>query len=266
MSYHTKVILDSVSPKGFRLTTMEVRFPRIVLAEFNTHRMLSRNSASSRAIPVARTLATVLGDPFIPIYWGKNQKGMQANEELTEYAQDQAQRAWLRARDAAVQAARELMDLGVHKQIANRVLEPFMWHTVIVSATTYKNFFALRCHPDAQPEIQRAAYMMREAMDKSAPSLVDYGEWHLPYIDDEDRKNFALPELKKISTGRCARVSTLTHDGNRDPQKDISLGTDLATKGHWSPFEHPATPLEGQFGNFLGWFQYRKEFPTESGL
>ncbi|HMI94653.1 MAG TPA: FAD-dependent thymidylate synthase, partial [Polyangiales bacterium] len=157
---------------------MQVTFPRIVLAEVNTHRALSRNSASSRAIPVERMLRRVEDDPFIPIHWGKNQKGMQADEFLDATDQIAAEEEWLRARDAAVESVRELLALGLHKQIANRLLEPWLWHTAIISATDWSNFFALRCHKDAQPEIQQAALMMRAARNASTPVRKYLGEWH----------------------------------------------------------------------------------------
>ena len=151
MSYSAKVLADSISPDGVRLTTMEVTFPRIVLAEFNTHRMFSRNSASSRAIPVEKMIQRVLDDPFSPVWWGKNQSGMQAAEELSGEALRLARQHWLDARDFAISCVRlfQAPEISLHKQIANRLLEPFLWHTVVVTATEWENFFALRCHKDA---------------------------------------------------------------------------------------------------------------------
>lgn len=265
MGYEVKILRDSVSPEGARLTTMEVTLPRIVLAEFNTHRMLSRNSASSRAIPVEKQIERVRADPFIPISWGKNGKGMQACEELGETSQEICRIIWLGARDQAVKAATRLLDRGVHKQITNRLLEPFMWHTIIVSATEWENFFALRCHPDAQPEIREAAVRMREARDASSPEKLLDHEWHLPLIrEDEDLASYDLDKRCKISIGRCARVSYLTHDGKRDPDADIALCDRLRESGHMSPLEHVATPEPGRWGNFVGWKQYRQLVPGES--
>ncbi len=269
------MVLDSISEAGDRLSTFEVTFPRMVLAEFNTHRVFSRNSASSRAIPVLKQLMRLEENPFIPIYWGKNQAGMQADEELSAEAQEAATAIWLQARDDAMTHARNLLELGVHKQIANRLLEPFMWHTVIVTATEWDNFFALRDHPDAQPEIRKIAHMMRDVMHESTPKLLLKGEWHLPYIL-EDEKEWALqnPELAiQVSSGRCARVSYLTHDGVRDLEKDIELYSRLVASGHMSPPEHPATPhfnkknMEGRrSGNFRGWKQHRKFLSNEDNF
>ena len=182
MSFDAKVLADSQSPAGYRLTTLEATFPRFVLAEFNTHRVFSRNSASSRAIPIAKQLRRVLEDPYVPIEFGSNQPGMQAGPALTGEKRDAAEHEWLHARDDAVRrvlglvtdpevaldgrrpardpaagrgrrprAAQPSEWLNVHKQVANRLLEPFMWHTVIVTATEWDNFWNLRCHPDAQP-------------------------------------------------------------------------------------------------------------------
>src|SRR5215469_16907494 len=187
MGYSARVLLDSRSPAGVRLVTLEVTFPRFVLSEFNTHRVLSRNSASSRAIPTSKLIERVESDPVLPLAWGRNQKGMSASDVLTDEEEEDAKRIWLSARDAAVEHARKLMELKVHKQELNRVLEPFLWHTVIVTATEWDNFFTLRCAPNAQPEIRAAALKMREAMEGSKPSPVPYGEWHLPLVLDDER-------------------------------------------------------------------------------
>lgn len=266
MSYDARILADSVGPHGVRLTSFLVTFPRIVLAEFNTHRALSRSSASSRAIPVEKQIERVLADPFIPIYWGKNQKGMQAEQELDREAQLSAKLSWLHAHQDAITHARGLLAVGAHKQIVNRLLEPFMWHTVIVTATEWQNFFSLRCHDDAQPEIRRIALMMRELYNDMIPDMVQPGDWHLPLVDWDDIVNPALaPYLKEISAGRCARVSYLTHEGRRDPTADIDLCQRLIASGHMSPLEHPAECLPSALreGNFVGWRQYRKLIPGE---
>jgi hypothetical protein len=279
-----KIICDSISPKGKRLTTMEVKMHRFVLAEFNTHRMFSRGSASSRAIPIKKRIEQVLTDPAMPLYWGKNQSGMSAAEEMDPTPKEVAIGQWLYARDQAVETVRMLSDLGVHKQLANRLLEPWLWHTTIVSSTEWMNFFGQRCainpetkQPFAQPEMHALAMAMQKAFYESTPKPVNYGEWHLPYITEEDY-NWAnewrypdwifLEKLKKISVGRSARVSYLTHDGKRDPNEDIKLADKLinAKPMHPSPLEHIATPyFEGQYkGNFEGWIQYRHSFENEN--
>jgi len=300
MGFEAKVLADSVSPAGHRLTTLEATFPRFVLAEFNTHRVFSRNSASSRAIPVAKQLRRLLEDPYVPIEFGSNQPGMQAGPPLTGAARDAAEAEWLAARDDAVRHVLGLMtspenvarfdDLGacleaaeaslksppggwlnVHKQVANRLLEPFMWHTVIVSSTTWGNFWNLRCHPDAQPEIRLIATKMREALEASEPTPLEPDEWHLPLIKESDREEAAsTEELIKISIGRCARVSYLTHAGTRDPSADVALYDRLLESGHMSPMEHPARPMTSAeldrsewSGNFQGWHSHRKQIPGE---
>lgn len=290
MTYSARVIADSISPLGSRLTSIEVTFPRFVLAEFNTHRVFSRNSASSRAIPVEKQLARIEQNPFIPIYWGKNQKGMVAELELDELATEEAKKEWLAARDSALKHTRRLMEIGVHKQLANRLLEPFMWQTVICTATEWDNFYALRNHADAQPEIREAARIMKLVHDENVPRKLNYGEWHLPLLTDEEVKEYTERglDVRKISSGRCARISYLTHDGRRDPLADIELADRLQASGHMSPFEHVAAPLtvtEAQgillshmtesndipcvdmqdmfCGNFRGWQQFRKTIPNE---
>jgi len=276
MSHSAKILADSVSPDGVRLTTLEVTFPRIVLAEFNTHRMLSRNSASSRAIPVEKMIRMVQEHPYVPTHWGKNQKGMQADEEVSPSQQAAAREEWLNARNAAVTSASILSKDGIHKQITNRLLEPFMWHTVIVTATEWLNFFHLRCHRDAHPEIRRAAELMRDAMNRSVQRVVNYGNWHTPLVEPGEAWDLEIAgvDVKKVSTARCARVSYLTHEGKRDPQADVDM-CDNKLSMHMSPFEHVARPVDGKdldvrhpsiksfWGNFRGWVQYRKEIPNE---
>lgn len=271
MGYSARILKDSIGPNGIRLTTLEVTFPRIVLAEWNTHRVFSRNSASSRAIPVQKMLQKVLDDPFIPIYWGKNQKGMQAEQELDASQQETALKLWLDARDRAVSVVQDLLQLGIHKQITNRLLEPFLFHTVIVSSTEWDNFDNLRDHKDAQPEIQRAASLLKQARAASTPRVLKPGEWHLPLVDDEERllaEGYSYAQLVRICVGRCTRVSYLTHDGKRDPQADLDLADRLQVSGHMSPFEHAAMALterETQWsGNFRGWLQYRKTLAGEA--
>jgi len=264
--FSARVLTDSVSPAGIRLTTMEVRFPRFVLSEFNTHRVLSKNSASSRAVPTNKMIDRALENPAMPVEWGVNKAGMSASEALTEEQAEEARAEWLRARDSAVEHVRNLQKFNVHKQVINRVLEPFMWHTVIVTATEWENFYSLRCAPNAQPEIRVAAELMREAMNASQPRTVGIGDWHLPLVQDDER-DLPIEQLKKISAARCARVSYLTHDGKRDIAKDIELCDRLLTDRHLSPFEHVATPAnDSEFhANFRGWIQMRKSVEERVG-
>lgn len=286
MPYSVEVIADSV-PAGKlfqstpRLTTLAVTLPRIVLAELNTHRMFSRNSASSRAIPIQRMIDKVMQDPFIPFYWGANQKGMQAHVEIDAASRQQAERQWLQARDVAVEQALKLSSLGVHKQLANRLLEPWLYTTVLVTATDWDNFFALRCHPDAQPELRRAAEMMRDATAASTPRRIAHGEWHVPYARDEDA-TVAATSLDNVwsdditpqtyarlllSAARCARVSYDASASVREQAEDIALAKRLAASGHWSPFEHIATPTHrlSYSANFWGWCQLRRLHRGEAG-
>lgn len=270
-----KIILDSITEAGDRLTTMEICFHRYVLAEFNTHRAFSRNSASSRAIPIEKQLEKIKNDTAFPIEFGSNQSGMQAGPPLVGKELEYAIEAWSEARDSAVEHAEKMLALGVHKQVTNRLLEPFMWHTAIISATDYKNFFGLRNNTLAQPEIHELARLMNIEYDKSEPTVLCEDEWHLPYLRDEDwYGDGTLEDLKKVSAARSARVSYLTQDGIRDLSKDIELYDRLtsADPPHASPLEHVAAPNAHnvqplvhcpvrlpKIGNFVGWTQLRHE-------
>lgn len=268
MPYQADVLLDSLSPAGHRLTTFVLRFPRFVLPEFNTHRMFSRNASSSRAIPTNRLIRQLQEDPVEPVEWGRNQAGMQAREVLSGDEAAAAAAAWHAARESALQHAEQLRALGVHKQVVNRVLEPWMWASVIVSSTTYENFFALRCHPDAQPEIKRLADLMRAAYEASAPVRRKAGEWHLPFIDGDEDRALPVETQKKVAVARAARVSYLNHAGARDIDADLVLHDRLLDAGHWSPFEHVAIATDGDlpFNNYVGWQAYRWQMEQERRL
>ena len=275
-----KVVADSIA-NGIRLTTLELQFHRFILPEFNTHRMFSRNASSSRAIPIEKMIKQVETNPAMPIHWGKNQSGMQARQEVLDV--DTVKGMWLSARDQAVDMAEWLMEENIHKQVANRITEPFQWIKVIVTATEWDNFFKLRDHPDAQPEIQELARCMKQSIACSEPTPLVAGEWHLPYVTGdtwEDTKE-DLSKAIKCSVARCARVSYNNHDNSApDIEKDIILADRLLEAGHMSPFEHQATPMEAVqwddytrwekgithmdrktnfwSGNFRGWVQYRQ--------
>lgn len=263
MGFEVKIIQDSMAPCGVRLTTLEATYPRFVHSELMTHRVFSRNAASSRAMPIKKVIEKVKNDPAMPIFWGKNKRGMSPIKEVNN--PDAAKALWLEARDKAVALAEELDSIKVHKQIANRILEPFVWMTTIITATQWSNWESLRLHQDAQQEIAHLAKLIKEARSQSTP--VDR-EWHLPYSTQEEIDTHGLETMRKVCVARCARVSYMTHDGVRDIDKDLELHERLLTgsgHGHWSPFEHIAralyTPLRS--GNFVGWEQYRKMHPNE---
>lgn len=262
------VVADSVQADGKRLTTLQLRYPRFIHSEFMTHRVFSRNASSSRAIPVARILADLEEDPVIPIDFGRNGRGMQAHGSLDGDTQSQARQIWLDGMRHAVETARKLADLGVHKQHANRVTEPYAWINVVVTSTKFQNFYNLRDNRQAQPEIVKLAQDMRKAVTCGRPRTLIEGEWHLPYVTLEEVKSLPYGTCLKASVARCARVSYALHDGAAtDLDKDSRLYDDLLFQRHFSPFEHQATPdlwRRGMGGNLgSGWIQYRKTLPDE---
>jgi len=298
-----KVILDSQSEEGKRITTFLLEYPRFIHSEFLTHRMFSRNAASSRAIPIEKMLERVCRDPAMPVFWGKNQKGMQAEEELSSVspvspfdpnldpmvsAEEMtspllnAKIEWLRARDFAVMQVQRLLALGLHKQLANRLLEPWMHIAVLCTATEYGNFFNLRYHKAAQPEFQALAKAMYEAYQASTPKVLKVGEWHLPFITEADQtlhEKYLADDplgqvnpwfLQQISAARCARLSYNNVDGTSSSiEADLALYERLmgGFPKHASPTEHQAqiAPNSGvQSGNFFGWTQFRKTIEGEN--
>ncbi len=261
----TRIIADSLNPVGNRLTTYVLTYPRFIHSEVMTHRMFSRNASSSRAIPVKTMIDKVLANPASPISWGKNEKGMQSSKELCKEDRAKAILVWNEAMLDAVKHAKRMMDLGVHKQIVNRIIEPYSHITTILTGTEFNNFFNLRAHEDAQPEFEELAFQMVDAYLTSQPKWLCAGEWHLPFCDQYTDAH-SIETLKKISTARCARVSYLNFEGNIDYAKDVVLHDDLMSSGHWSPFEHPAEALDNsdRYGNFTGYKQYRKFFSNEN--
>lgn len=283
MAITATIITDSISGAGKRLTTFQLCYPRFIHSEVMTHRVFSRNASSSRAIPVAKMIEQVRNDPAMPIHWGKNQAGMQAKEELGCMDLLRAKSRWRLAAESAAAHAEVMLEVGLHKQVANRLLEPFQWMHVVLTATEFDNFFELRAHEDAQPEIHELAIQMKAAMEASKPALLKLGEWHLPYVTDEDRHAIiqrtvstyedAAELARKVSAARCCRVSYLKHDGHPSTiEEDLTLCDRLAGARpiHASPFEHQATPdvrYGGEgcgwanpnlHGNLVGWVQSRK--------
>jgi thymidylate synthase ThyX len=260
-----KVIEHSISSYDKELVTLQLKYPRFIHAEFMTHRVFSRNASSSRAIPVAKMIEQVRNDPAMPIHWGANQAGMQAQAELEQPHRVQVQSLWQKAAREAADTAELMTKEGTHKQVANRILEPFQWMHVVVTATEWDNFFLLRDHDDAQPEIARLAQKMRLAMLRSTPRRLSTGDWHLPYVTGAERAECETLADKftaqKLSAARCARVSYLLHDGAEpDMAKDLALFERLAggVPIHASPLEHQGTPGGTDTGNFVGWTQFRK--------
>ena len=212
-----EIIADSVCPEGIRLISIEVTMARYVLAEMNTHRMFARNSASSRAIPVSKNLKDIKENIYYPIKWGKEQKGMQSFEVIEPNDSWMAFDIWKDASEYAIDCAEELVSIGVHKQFTNRLLEPFMYHTMLITATDWQNFFNLRLNADAAPDIQVVAEHMLNEINSSKPVELKHGEWHLPYVSGpnwEFYKNYSIDILRNVSVAKCARLSYLNNNSD----------------------------------------------------
>lgn len=284
MNFDVKVIEDSISPAGIRLTTITATYPRFIHSEIMTHRDRARNAASSRAIPWPKMRQMITTYPVVPVAWGAEQSGMQTAGEIPEKMRALAEEIWLEARNSAIKFADMLAKVGetyvqrgidvepgdesvrIHKSIPNRITEPWMWITVVMSATEWKNFFRLRCHQDAEVHFQKIAGMIRSELDRSTPVLRTL---HLPFVQTDER-NLNTDLIVKVSTARCARVSYLTHEGHRSIEADLELFDRLCNGsgfGHWSPHEHVAFAHSDPklcSGPFRGWEQYRKRFENEN--
>lgn len=294
-----KIITHSIDPRNdSTIVTFELEYPRFIHAELMTHRLFSRNAASSRAIPIDKMIQMVLDDPAMPHVWGLNQSGMQAETEHTNTAT--CVWAWEQAAKAAVKSAKLLQDLGLHKQIVNRVLEPFQTMKTVVTATEYDNWFFLRNHEHAQPEIHILAEVMLDELRTSDPQPLEPGQWHLPYVDivfshgeqasedtyhyEADGVEVSLQDALKVSASCCAQVSYRVLDQGLEKALRIYESLLGSKPMHASPVEHQASPmwelspehgdqlcdlfdngithlgsdLEYWSGNFKGWTQYRQ--------
>lgn len=276
-----EIVADSVSNVGARLTTLVVTLPRSALAELNTHRAFSRNSASSRAVPVARMIEYVQRTPYIPRAFSMNKSGMNAHEFIDSSSPkwEPVLQWWLDAAHAAVQKARQGQQLGIHKQDVNRILEPFLMHTVVISSTDWDNFFEQRLATDeagaplAYLPVFDAATVIHEAIAGSAPRAVEAGNWHTPFVSESERQDMSPENQRAIAAARCARVSYFTATGDRVVGAGPSVDVDLAlcerllrpgwgAAPHMSPFEHIATPDHVGSGNFDRWRQWRADVET----
>ena len=268
------VLADSITPANVRVTTLVATLPRAYLAELNTHRLLSRdgyeqelsrNSASSRAIPTEQNIAAVREHPYVPTTFNARVKGMGAGDAFDEEETENCRRVWMRAMQHATAAADILNERGLDKSRANRLIEPFMWHTVIITATEWENFLALRCpdgdKPDvsfpAQLEMQEFAICVRDALAASTPKLLEEASWHAPYFDwDEEFEllrglmgGAAVPVNEAINGGllvsarRCARVSYVKQDDVEALMDSYTKGVTLADMSHYSPMEHQVRPI-----------------------
>lgn len=278
-----RIVADSVNTNGNRITTFELEYHRYIHGEIMTHRLFSRNAMSSRAVPVKKMIEQVENSPATPIHWGAAQSGMQADEECNnpvekvlthllpnplygkEVSRSNNVGAWDFAKRCAVTSAKAFQEAGYHKQIVNRLLEPFQMMKVVLTATEFDNFFWLRCDKDAQPEIQALSRLMHEAMEENEPELLKEGEWHTPYVthyrcpeyenlfyylDDEDQTDLSAEEAVAISSSCCAQVSYRNIDNSFDKAMNVyeRLGVGGEGKVHASPFEHISTPMK--------WFEF----------
>lgn len=296
-----RILADSVSPDSVRMTTMEIEYPRFILAELNTHRMLSKNSASSRAIPVKAMHQHMTENPAQPVHWGKNQPGMQAKEELTDNNLADAKFMWQRAQQDAMHWAQQMAErVGLHKQVANRITEPWMIMKTVISGTEWANFWWLRAHADAQPEIHELATKMFTEYNRSSPQLLRPGEWHLPYVKshrlssgeliylDATDTPITTEQAKIISASCCAQVSYRKSDDSYEKAHKIFKQLIESQPCHASPVEHQATPMDIESmcrfepetweegithvsansdlwsGNLRGWIQHRKLIAGEA--
>ena len=264
-----KIVADSISHSGIRIITFELEYPRIIHSELMTHRLLSRNAMSSRAIPIKKMIEQVQQNPAMPVKFGKNQPGMQDAGEHSAQLGDgySAEEWWKLAGLSAARFAAEFADAGYHKQIANRLLEPYQRMKTVVTATDWNNFFWLRVDPDADPTIYELAKAMKEASDNSIPDPLEPGQWHTPYVDhvygfediddkecavfegycvlDEENKPvmLTLEEALAISASCCAQVSYRVLNTSKEKALDIYEKLVSGNKVHASPFEHQATPM-----------------------
>ena len=283
-----RVVAYSISEEtNERVITFEVETPRLIWSEVMTHRLFSRNGASSRAIPVSKMIEMVLEKPAMPVRFGANQPGMQDSGEgfngvvSFESLSLRPQDAWAACSWAAAEMAGKFSAAGFHKQIANRLLEPFQYMKAVITFTgDGANFFGLRDHADADPTICELAQCMKEAMELAPMKYLKSGDWHMPYYKDGafiKGRDKGLQKALKISASCCAQVSYRKLDDSEEKAEVVYDRLVNSKPVHASPFEHQATPLKKSngfrskyvthidrdgnpcSGNFRNWGQYRQQ-------
>lgn len=293
-----EVVAKTRSKSGVTITSLAIQYPRFILAEVNTHRVLSRSTASSRAIPLAQRIQEVRDAMYVPASTIPliNQRGMKSTQTMDDATASMAQELWARGGAQMAEIAEQLATLSMHKQHANRILEPWVWAKTIVTATEWDNFFSLRRSSEAQPEFEELAHKMFEA-DRSAVAtggLIEcdhtHGaprveQWHLPFIDTEADQGLlgtgSMEDIVNVSAARCARVSYMSlKTGKRSTlEEDKELARSLLLNGHMSPFDHPGYAdvlTKTNAGNLLwanpdwhrqyyGWVPARVEIEYRSG-
>ena len=253
-----EIITHSVGPTNIELVTYLLEYPRFIHGELMTHRVFSRNAASSRAIPFKTMTKRIQEDGVEIIDYQKRHRGMQGSEVFTGWRREVCELVWEDAKNSAIECAERLDRIGVTKQIANRISEPFSTIKVLVTATEWNNFFMLRDHPDAEIHIQLLARKMKEALDGSTPTRLKQGEWHLPFITEEDIMEHRVHDqtyrvdwdgLLQVSAARSARTSYLNNYGKKDYNSDYKLYEQLITNEpqHASPIEHQAQAISEEF-------------------
>lgn len=289
------LIKDSISKNGKRMSTFELEYPRFIHSELMTHKMLEKNSSSSRAVPLSKAIANVEENPAIPVFWGAAQAGMQASKELTGDNLNIAKVLWQKGIDQSIELVKEFDKIGLHKQLASRWLETGQMIKIVISGTDWDNMLWLRNDDAAQPEFHELAKCIQECFDKSVPELLSPGEWHLPYIntyrDSSDKLIYvdstggalSLDDARKISASCCAQVSYRKLDDTKEKALEIYDKLFSGTKPHMSPTTHQATPIaydpryslnwdygithltrnnEYCSGNLNSWIQYRQILPN----
>jgi thymidylate synthase ThyX len=268
MTVQAKIIADSINERGTRVTTFELEYPRIIHSELMTHRVFSRNAASSRAIPVKTMIDLIEANPAMPSQWGKNQPGMQAKEELDSVSKESVKQLWLHACSDAVAHARVMNDVGAHKQVINRITEPYQHMKVVLTATNYANWFYLRDHVDADPTIAELAAKMKYEYDYNEPYWLEEGAWHLPYVRtqkangtfpqrywdelgtqrywDELGNQITLEQALMISVSSCAQVSYRKSDGSLEKAEVVYKRLIESKPTHASPTEHQCQVFESK--------------------
>lgn len=275
-----QILAHSINPQGIPLTSWLLQYNKSVHAELMTHRVFSRNAMSSRAVPTKESIRLITENPALPVRWGGHQKGMQQGEELTGEILAEAKHLDKHLREWALAVAAKADDLGVHKSIVNRWIDPWAHIQTIVTMTNPANWFALRAHSAAEPIVQVLAYRMLNEYIHTTPNFLDFGEWHIPFMDDQTR-DLSIENKLRVATARCCWVSY------GKPMKALTTLEDAFHRHdecirapHWSPLEHMAQVIDdkrpGKFtegypwSNFdingvpSGWGQYRKLYKEEN--
>lgn len=257
-----KILHSKCTLTGKEVSTFLLEYPLEIHAELLTHRDFGRNAASGRAIPTITVIEQCLNNTVIPL-WTKNQSGMSGDRITDISTLNNLNQQVEKLLHKTIKVVNKMVELGAHKQNANRYLNAFTHIRVIVTSEEWDNWFNLRYDEEhAKPEIFELAKAMAAEFHTKPPTPLEPGDWHTPFADP----SLPVEDRKKQSASLNAQVSFRKDDPSLEKADVVFSRLVLGNKLHASPFEHVCRilePGEKPKGNLPSFHQYRTDIENE---